>query len=108
MKRSLRLLDSAPTRAQQPQRHPQVIQAPVQLLTEREAADRCRYFDRGCTDPIRAFQQWARRKGIPVKVVARGRLYDPRVLEAFMDRDGWTKRHARESARLTSPKQREA
>jgi hypothetical protein len=34
------------------------------LLTEAEAAQYCRYFDRGCAHPVRAFQQHARRAGI--------------------------------------------
>lgn len=64
------------------------------LLTEREAAERCRYFARGCSDPVRAFQQWARRVGMPVKRAGRVRLYDPRVLDAFLERAPWTRRHA--------------
>jgi len=65
----------------------------IGLLTETEAAHHCRYFDRGCENPVRAFQQCARRLGIPVKHVGRTRLYDPRVLDAFMDRAAWTSRH---------------
>jgi hypothetical protein len=76
---------------QQLPRSPQGSQR-VTLLTEREAAERCRYFDRGCAHPIRAFRQWADRKAIPFKSVARQRLYDPRVLEAVMDGDPWTLR----------------
>ena len=67
--------------------------ADVRLLTESEAAEHCRYFDRGCANPIRAFQKCARRLGIPVKHVGRTRLYDPRVLDAFMERQSWTSRH---------------
>lgn len=65
----------------------------VKLLTEKEAAERCRYFDRGCADPVRSFQRTARRLGIPVKRVGRTRLYDPRVLDAFMEKETWTRRH---------------
>lgn len=57
----------------------------------------CRYFDRGCTHPVRAFQQWARRAGIPVKVAGRARLYDPAVLDRFLDRATWTRRYRRAS-----------
>jgi hypothetical protein len=70
-------------------------QLDIVLLTETEAAQRFRYFDRGCADPVRSFQQLARRKGIPCKFSGRARLYDPRVLEAFMEREGWTLRHKR-------------
>lgn len=63
------------------------------LLTEPEAAERCRYFDRGCADPVRSFRQWAKRAGVPVKVIARRRHYDAKVLDAFVDNAGWTKRH---------------
>jgi len=66
----------------------------AQLLTETEAAQHCRYFDRGCADPVRAFQQFARRAGIPVKFAGRRRLYDPAILDRFLDRDTWTRRHA--------------
>ena len=66
---------------------------PVALLTETEAARHCRYFDRGCANPVRAFQKWARRAGVPVKRAGRARLYEPRILDAFMDRENWTKRH---------------
>jgi hypothetical protein len=68
-------------------------QSDVLLLTEAEAAQRCRYFDRGCSDPVRAFQQWARRVGMPVSYVGRARLYDPTILDAFMARKPWTLRH---------------
>jgi hypothetical protein len=68
-------------------------QPDVVLLTETEAAQRSRYFDRGCADPVRAFQQWARRMGVPVSYVGRARLYDPTVLDAFMARKPWTLRH---------------
>jgi hypothetical protein len=71
-----------------------VSSQPVRLLTEREAAEHCRYFDRGCANPLRAFQKWARRKAIPVKRAGRSRLYDVRVLDAFMDGEAWTARHA--------------
>lgn len=64
------------------------------LLTEAEAAAHCRYFDRGCVHPVRAFQQWARAAGVPVKRVGRARLYDPKVLDAFLDGKLWTRRHA--------------
>lgn len=70
-----------------PEGQPQIV------LTEREAAERCRYFDRGCADPVRAFQKWARRVGMPVKRAGRARLYDPRILDAFMERAPWTYRH---------------
>lgn len=65
----------------------------IPLLTEREAAAYCRYFDRGCNKPVQAFQKWARRSGIPVKYAGRSRLYDPRILDAFLDRTGWTHRY---------------
>lgn len=68
-------------------------QPDVVLLTEAEAAQRLRYFDRGCANPVRAFQQWARRVGMPVSYVGRARLYDPTVLDAFMARKPWTLRH---------------
>lgn len=68
--------------------------APARLLTEREAAEHCRYFDRGCANPLRAFQKWARRQAIPVKRAGRARLYDPRILDAFMSGESWTRRHA--------------
>lgn len=68
-------------------------QSDVVLLTETEAAQRARYFDRGCVDPVRAFQQSARRLGIPVKRMGKARLYDPRVLDAFLEGEGWTYRH---------------
>jgi hypothetical protein len=70
-------------------------EADVVLLTETEAAQRCRYFDRGCSNPVRAFQQWARRVGMPVSYVGRARLYSPTVLDAFMERKPWTLRHVR-------------
>lgn len=63
------------------------------LLTETEAARHCRYFDRGLLNPVRAFQVFARRAGIPVKRAGRARLYDPRILDAFLDREDWTQRH---------------
>jgi hypothetical protein len=69
------------------------LQTGDSLLTEAEAAARCRYDERQCKDPVRAFQRWARRAGIPVKHVGRARLYDPRILDAFLDRATWTKRH---------------
>jgi hypothetical protein len=68
------------------------------LLTEAEAAQYCRYFDRGCAHPVRAFQQHARRAGIPVKYSGRARLYEPRVLDAFLDRANWTSRHLRKAS----------
>ena len=66
---------------------------PDVLMTEREAAEHCRYCDRGLVDPVRSFQQWARRMGVPVKYVGRTRLYDLRVLDAFLDRASWTRRY---------------
>lgn len=78
-------------------------QAHIRLLTEREAAEHCRYFDRGCADPVRAFRQVALRLGIPVKRIGRARLYDPRVLDAFLDEERWTERH-----RPTHPSERRA
>lgn len=62
-------------------------------ISEAAAAEHCGYFDRSCKDPVRAFQRWARRWGVPVKRVGRARRYDPRVLDAFMDREAWTSRH---------------
>lgn len=67
---------------------------PVKLLTELQAAERALYFERGLAKPVRAFQAWARRAGLPVKYSGRKRLYDPRILEAFLDREDWTRRHA--------------
>jgi hypothetical protein len=69
-------------------------------LTESQAAKYCLYFERGCANPVRAFQQMARRLGIPCKYSGRSRVYDPRVLDAFMDREAWTRRHK------PTPKQR--
>lgn len=85
MKRTLRPFDQLP-------RGPQRTQH-VRPLTETEAARHMGYFERGCANPVRAFQQCARRLGIPVKYSGRFRMYDPRVLEAFMEREGWTRRH---------------
>jgi hypothetical protein len=103
-----RYLQSAAATAQQSQRSSDVtpalgqfLAAPVKLLTEREAAERCRWFDRGCTDPVAAFQKWARRAGVPVKRAGRARLYDPRVLDAFLEREPWTRRHANTVATST-------
>jgi hypothetical protein len=77
-------------------------QPDVPLLTEAQAAERAKYFDRGCANPVRAFQQMARRLGMPCKFAGRARLYDPRVVDAFMDREPWTRRHK------PTPKQRVA
>lgn len=88
-----RALQAASTHPQQPFGDAVVPRRPEQLLTEREAADRCRYFDRGLRDPLGSFQRFARRAGIPVKYAGRARLYDPRILDAFLDRDPWTRRH---------------
>lgn len=74
----------------------------VRLLTEREAAEHCRYFDRGCANPVRAFQQAARRLGVPVKYLGRTRLYDPRVLDAFLERATWTRRHTTRVSRRSA------
>jgi hypothetical protein len=65
----------------------------VKLLTESEAAEHARYFDRGVKNPVRAFQRWARRAGVPVKRVGRARLYAPYILDAFLDLETWTRRH---------------
>lgn len=86
-----RRFQALPSHPQQAQRHAHV---PDKLLTETEAARFCRYFDRGCAHPVRAFQQWAIRAGVPVKRVGRARLYDLRVLEAFLEREPWTRRHS--------------
>lgn len=94
MSRGLRALQPAAPLSQQAQRHAHVPSPQLELLTETEAARVCRYFDRGCTHPVRAFQKWARRAGVPVKTAGRARLYDPRVLDAFLNRDDWTTRHA--------------
>lgn len=85
-------LQSAPAHPEQSKRDAHVVTVP-RKLTEREAAEHCRYYDRGCAYPVRAFQKWARRAGVPVQVVARARLYDPRVLDAFLNREPWTRRH---------------
>jgi hypothetical protein len=77
-------------------------QSDVLLLTEAEAAQRCRYFDRGCSDPVRAFQQWARRVGMPVSYSGRARLYDVTVIDAFLNRKPWTLRHAPRSQKSVS------
>jgi hypothetical protein len=79
-------------------------EADVVLLTETEAAQRCRYFDRGCADPVRAFQQWARRVGMPVSYVGRARLYSPTVLDAFLERKPWTLRHREVGAKQLVPR----
>lgn len=79
-------------------------EADVVLLTETEAAQRCRYFDRGCADPVRAFQQWARRVGMPVSYVGRARLYNPSTLDAFMARKPWTLRHREVGAKQPVPR----
>jgi len=84
--------------SQQALRDPHVPDQPRQLLTEQEAAAHCRYFDRGCAQPVRAFQQWARRAGVPVKRAGRARLYDARILDAFMEDAPWTRRHKASSA----------
>ncbi len=84
---------SPPPHPQQPPRDEIVMPRPDQLLTEAEAAARFRYFDRGLTDPVAAFQRMARRRGIPVKYAGRTRLYDPRILDAFLERKPWTRRH---------------
>jgi hypothetical protein len=89
--------------AQQADRHADVVSEPVKLLTERQAAERACYFEFGLKDPVRAFQMWARRKGIPVKVAGRRRLYDPRVLEAFLDREKWTRKHAEKVTAFQAP-----
>jgi hypothetical protein len=65
----------------------------VKLLTERQAAEYCCYFDRGCANPVAAFNKMARRKGIPFKRWGGRRHYDPRVLDAFGDGERWTFRH---------------
>jgi hypothetical protein len=75
-------------------------QPDVLLLTEAEAAQRCRYFDRGCADPVRAFQQWARRVGMPVSYSGRARLYDVTVIDAFLNRKPWTLRHSTSQQRV--------
>lgn len=91
-----RHLQAAPALPQQPQRHAHV---PQQLLTEIEAARYCRWFDRGCRNPLRAFQKWAQRAGVPVKRAGRARLYDVRVLDAFLSGEPWTRRHAEQPTR---------
>lgn len=103
MKRGLRLLQSSSARAQQPDRHAHVVRQPDEpLLTEREAAERCRWFDRGCLNPVRAFQKWARRQGVPYKSAGRARLYRWSELQAFLDRLPWTRRHADQPTRRPS------
>lgn len=84
-KRPFRPVDQFPRRPQGSEH--------VRPLTETDAARFCGYFERGCAHPVRAFQQCARRLGIPVKYIGRTRLYDPRVLDAFMEREAWTRRH---------------
>jgi hypothetical protein len=79
-------------------------QPDVVLLTEAEAAQRCRYFDRGCSDPVRAFQQWARRVGMPVSYSGRARLYDVTVIDAFLNRKPWTVRHREVRSQKSVPR----
>jgi hypothetical protein len=88
-----RSLQPSASSAQQSERYAHVPTAPVDLLSETDAARHFGYFDRACVNPVRAFQQCARRLGIPVKYAGRVRRYDPRVLDAFMERETWTRRH---------------
>lgn len=74
----------------------------MRLLTEAEAAAFCRYTERGLATPVREFQRWARRQGVPVRRVGRARLYDQKILEAFMDQASWTQRHKVTSFRKAS------
>jgi hypothetical protein len=64
----------------------------MDLLTEAEATAYVKVFD-SRKSPVRQFQKWARRWGVPVKRVGRARLYERRILDAFLDRANWTKRH---------------
>lgn len=64
----------------------------AELLTEREATSLVKVFNE-CKNPVRQFREWACRAGVPVKRVGRKRLYDPRVLDAFMEGATWTRRH---------------
>ncbi len=66
--------------------------ASTDLLTEAEATARVKVFDQ-CKHPVRQFREWACRQGVPVKRVGRRRLYEPRILDAFLNRENWTKRH---------------
>jgi hypothetical protein len=84
MNRALRTLEQPASRFDRPEHVP--------TISETAAAERCGYFERGCANPVRAFQKMARRWGLPCKFVGRTRRYDPRVLEAFMERQPWTVR----------------
>jgi hypothetical protein len=65
---------------------------PSTLMTEAEACAYVRVFD-ARKHPVRQFADWARRAGVPVKRVGRARVYDRRVLDAFLEQKPWTKRH---------------
>lgn len=68
------------------------VAQPDVLLTEAEATAYVKVFDmRKC--PVRQFREWAVRWGVPVKRVGRARLYDQRVLDAFLEKRPWTVRH---------------
>jgi hypothetical protein len=71
------------------------------LLTEREAAAWVRVFDH-TKNPVRQFREWACRAGVPVKRVGRRRLYDPKVLAAFVDGESWAVRHRETKLRRVS------
>lgn len=86
------LLERGPRLIEPRRRVEDVRHEPVVLLTEAEAAARVRVFD-GCKNPVRQFQEWARKVGLPVKRIGRKRAYDARVLDAFIDGQRWTKRH---------------
>lgn len=91
---------SRPSASQQADRHRDVVaERDEPRLTEAEAAERCCYTRRGCSDPIKAFQKWARRAGVPVERVGRARLYRWSILQAFLERKTWTVRHGRSVAR---------
>jgi hypothetical protein len=62
------------------------------LMTEAEACAYVRVFDNR-KHPVRQFADWARRSGVPVKRVGRSRVYDGRVLDAFLEQKPWTRRH---------------
>jgi hypothetical protein len=76
--------------------------AEIDYLTEDAARIKVKVFDH-CKHPTRQFREWAVRSGVPVKRVGRKRLYDPRILDAFLDREKWTLRHRPARAEKRAP-----
>lgn len=87
-----RTLQALAPHSQQPVRDTHISREPDQLLTEAEACAFVKVFNVR-KHPVRQFADWARRAGVPVKRVGRARLYSRVVLEAFLERKPWTKRH---------------